>query len=124
MSSSSRPYNCRITARANGLDYEFATARGTEFSRYFTSEADFFEGAAFAESVVAVGFRPKHGRVTRRGFRMPADDDPLLFATLAWAIDTYLAQQPNQIVTWVCSTADHQEAARHAPGRGSEARAP
>ena len=114
MSNSLLPYPCRITVREDGLDYEFTTTRGTEFIVYFFNEYDFFEGALFAESVVAIGFRPKSGWVTRRGFRMPAEDDPQVFATIAWAIEAYLTQHQHQLITWVCSTLDRQEAARHA----------
>ena len=112
MSNSLPPYPCRITTRPGGLDYEFTAAAGTEFLIYFSPEYDFFEGASFANFVVSIGFQPKAGRVTRKGLRVPAEDDPQVFATVAWAIESYLLAYPHHFVSWVCSRADNQEAAR------------
>ena len=112
MLNSLRPYPCQVTSGDDGTDYEFTTAGGTKFIVYFTSEVDFFEGADFNDLVVTIGFRPQAGRVTRPGFRVPASDDPQLFTTIAWVIESYLMQHPQRLVVWVCSTADNQEAAR------------
>jgi hypothetical protein len=112
MLSSSSPYPCLVTTRADGRDYEFTTASGAGFVIYFSDETDFFDGAAFADAVVSIGFKPTAGRHTRRGFRVPTDQDPQLFATIAWAIETYLEQYPHRLIVWVCSTLDDQEVAR------------
>ena len=112
MLNSSSPYPCLVTTRPDGWDYEFTTANGASFAIYFSNETDFFDGTEFANAVVSVGFKPTAGRRTRRGFRLPTNDDPQLFTTIAWAIETYLVQYPNQIVIWVCSTLDDQEVAR------------
>jgi len=113
MSNSFSPYPCQIISRANGLDYEFTTSSGVTFLVYFAVETDYFEGAGFANFVVSIGFQPKTGRITRKGFRVPTEDDPQVFITIASAIENYLAAHPHHLVTWVCSRADDQETARH-----------
>ncbi|WP_461133911.1 DUF6169 family protein [Spirosoma lituiforme] len=95
------PYPLVLRETSKGIVYSFTTEGGVSYQLIFMSDADYLADYPFAESVFSFAIESKNGRVGER--------DNRIRLTIDYALTVAFQENPNLVITYICSAADGQE---------------